>query len=373
MTKDYYNILGVDKSATKEDIKKAYKRLAKRYHPDLNKEEGSADKFKEINEAAAVLGDDKKREQYDRFGTADFQGFQGGTEGFDFSDFNFGSSFDFGEIFDTFFGGRGGSGRRRRGPARGNDLGYEMEVTLEEAAFGVEKHILIPRFEKCPHFQGSGAESDSDIKTCDQCNGSGYVTRQTRTPFGMFQSTTTCRRCGGEGKVVKEACNSCDGTGLVKHNRKIKVDVPSGISDGSRLRIAGEGEGGERGGPPGDLYILIREKEHDIFEREEYDLHLDAQISFVQAAMGDEIEVPTLKGKARLKIPPGTQTGTVFRLRGEGVPHLRGSGRGDELVKVVVQVPKKLSPKQKQILKEFDKETAKAEKGIFGKIKEAFE
>tara|TARA_Y100000310_G_C20668795_1_gene809113 strand:+ start:505 stop:1590 length:1086 start_codon:yes stop_codon:yes gene_type:complete len=357
MAKDYYDILGVDKDASKEDIKKAYKKLAKKYHPDINKDPEAADKFKEINEAASVLGDNQKKEQYDRFGSAD--GGQPGGAGFDFRDFGGFSSFDFGDIFDQFFsGGR----RRKRGPMPGADLRYDMEITLEDAAFGVEKHIKVPRLEHCKKCKGTGAKSSSDVVTCNECNGTGYVKKTTRTPFGIIQQTGSCSKCHGDGKYTKETCVECDGTGLVKNVRKIEVEVPKGANTGTRLRIQGEGEAGEKGAPCGDLYIVLHVKEHDIFSREDNDINLDVPISFVQAALGDNIEVPTLEGKAKLKIPPGTQTNTIFRMRDKGIQHINGYGIGSENVKVIVKVPEKLTKKEKQLLKEFEKERKKKRK-----------
>ncbi|MEA3430799.1 MAG: molecular chaperone DnaJ [Nanoarchaeota archaeon] len=369
MAKDYYDTLGVGKDASKEEIKKAYKKLAKKYHPDINKEEGSSDKFKEINEAAAVLSDEQKRKQYDQFGSADFQGFQG----FDFSEmFGGGSSgggfgsFDFGDIFDQVFGG---SRRRRGGASRGSDLRYDIEITLEEAAFGTTHNIVIPRFETCSKCEGTGAKSKSDIKTCTECNGSGYVKRTQRTPFGMFATTSSCPRCGGEGKVIKDLCEYCDGAGKVKKKKKIEVKIPAGVETGSRLRISGEGEAGEKGGPPGDLYIVIHVEEHDIFVRDGNDIYIEVSISYTQATLGDEIEVPTLKGDAKLKIPSGTQPGTVFRMRGKGIKSLRGFGTGDEKVRVQVNVPKKLNKKQKELIQKLHEEFGgkiKKKKKLFG-------
>lgn len=373
MTKDYYKTLGVEKSATKDEIKTAYKRLAKKYHPDLNKDAGSADKFKEINEAASVLADDQKRQQYDQFGTADFAGYQGGAGGFDFSDFMQGAQgfgFDFDSIFDSFFGGSafGGGRRGRSGRRRGSDLVYEMEITLEEAASGAERHITLPKMEHCEECNGTGSAGKGSA-TCDECEGTGYVRHTRRTPFGIFATTAPCRKCRGEGSVIKNPCRECDGTGLAETTKKIKVDVPAGISDGMRLRISGEGEAGAKGGPSGDLYVAIHVKNHKTFQRDGDDIYTELPISFAQAALGDEIEVPTLEGTATMKVPSGTQTNTIFRLRGKGIPNLRGYGKGDEKVRVIVEVPKKLTKRQKEILEEFDEESGK--KGFFGRIKDS--
>ena len=353
--KDYYKILGVDKKATKEEIKKAYKKLAKKYHPDLNKEADAEQKFKEINEAAAVLADDEKRSRYDQFGTADSP-FGGGQGGFDFSDFmnRQGGSFDFDSIFESFFGGNIFGGRRR-GPRRGADLRYDMEITLEEAASGIEKTIEVPHLAKCEACDGTGAKSKEDIAVCSECDGKGMVRRAARTPFGMFTTQTVCRKCQGQGSEIKKPCPECKGRGSVQKTSKIDVKIPAGAETGTNLRLRGEGEAGERGAEQGDLYIIIHVKQHKIFERKGDDLFLQIPISFAQAALGDTIEVPTIKGKADLKIPAGTQTHTVFKMRGKGIPYLHGSGSGDQLVQVIVEVPKKLSKEQKELLKKFEK------------------
>ncbi len=372
--KDYYNILGVNRDASKEEIKKAYKKLAKKHHPDLNKSDPDAtETFKEINEAASVLGDDKKREQYNQFGSEGMK--QGNSEysDFDFSDFRGGNagSFDFGDMFDRFFGG-GGSvfddddfGGNSRGRRKGSDLRFDMEISLEDAAFGARKSIIIPRLEKCTRCNGTGAESPSDIKRCDECNGAGVIREARRTPFGVFQTSRPCRKCRGTGEIVKEPCPVCDGEGRVEKNRKLEVNIPEGIEEGTRLRISGEGEAGEHGEDPGDLYVVLHIMQNDKFSREGNDIFNDAQISCTQAALGSEIEVPTLKGTAKLKIPAGTQPGTVFRMRGKGIPSLHGYGRGNQNIQIIVKVPEKLSKREKELLKEFDREIKK-KKGFFG-------
>jgi len=361
MTKDYYKILGVDKNATKAEIKRAYKRLAKKYHPDLNEGEESAEKFKEINEAASILGDDTKKANYDRFGTTEGTA---GFEGFDFRDFmsdigDFG--FDFDNIFDTFFGGG-----RKRASTRGSDLVYELEITLEDAYHGAKREITFPRLEKCAKCNGTGAESKTDIERCNECNGSGYARRTQRTPFGIFSTTTTCSKCKGRGEYIKNECSVCDGTGVVKKTRKIEIDIPKGAEGGLKLRISGEGQAGEKGAPPGDLYVVLYQKRHKTFQRDGNDIYLEIPISFAKAALGGTIEVPTIEGKATLKIPPGTQTDTIFRMKSKGIPSLRGYGTGNQNVKVIVDVPKKLSKKQKELLKEFEKESKK--KGLFKRV-----
>ena len=361
--KDYYKILGVGKNASKDEIKSAYKKLAKQYHPDLNKNPDSAERFKEINEAAAVLGDDQKRAQYEQFGAAGGeQSQQGGFSGFDFSDFmseagGFGMDFD--SIFENFFGGRSSGARRRQ---RGSDLRYDLEIELEDAAFGAAKTINFPRLEECGKCSGTGAESRSDIIACPDCNGRGVTTRTQRTPFGLFSTSSTCRKCQGNGKYIKNECQECDGKGVVRKTRKIEVKIPEGSVDGTNLRVQGEGEAG-KGTSSGDLYIVIHVRQHRIFERRNSDIYVKMPVPFAACALGGEIEVPTLKGKASLKIPAGTQSNTVFRMKGLGIPELQSRHVGDENVEVYVAVPEKLTKKQKELLQDFEKENKS--KGIF--------
>jgi len=356
MSKDYYKILGVEKTATKEEIKKAYKQLAKKYHPDLNKEEGAAERFKEINEAAAVLADDEKRRQYDQFGTTaeSFGGF--GGAGFNFEDIMSQFGFDFDSIFDSFFGGGLGGlfGRRRQRARRGADIRHDVEITLEEAAKGTTRTLNIPVFMQCSKCDGSGANSAGDIVDCPDCNGSGFVRRTQRTPFGIFSTQSGCRKCNGEGRYIKKKCPACKGNGRVEQSKKIDLKIPAGAETGTNLRITNAGQAGSRGAEPGDLYVIVHVKKHKLFEREGDDLHINVPVSFVTAALGGKIEVPTLDGNASLKIPAGTQPGTVFRMKGKGIPYLHGSGRGDEFVAVDVAVPKKLSKTQKDLLKRFE-------------------
>jgi len=353
MSKDYYKILGVDKGASKEEIKKSYKKLAKKYHPDINKEDGAEKKFKEINEAVSVLADDNKRQQYDQFGTTDFGagGNGGGFGGAGFSDFMRGfdfGSFDFDNIFDMFFGG----GRRRRSRAsRGADLQYDLEIGLKEAAFGVEKEIPLNKLEKCKECNGTGGE----LESCPECGGHGFVRKTARTPFGMFQTQAACPKCRGRGSIVKKQCPSCKGEGRIRVRKTIKVNIPPGVDDGTRLRVHGEGVAGENGGGSGDLYVMIHVRPNKIFKRDGDDLYVNVPISFSQAALGDEIEVPTIDGKARLKIPSGTQSHTLFRMKGKGMPNLEGYGNGDEMVRVEVVVPEKLGKKQKELIRELGK------------------
>jgi molecular chaperone DnaJ len=382
MAKDYYKTLGVERDASKEEIKAAYKRMAKKYHPDINKDSNATEKFKEINEAASVLGDEKKRDEYNRFGTvgsgpaagpgsSDFSGFDSSGFGFD----TFGGEFDFGDIFDAFTGGGGFSGfggrRGRRQTYRGNDLRYDLEVSLEEAATGIKKSISITKLERCATCDGKGYENEDSIADCIDCKGTGRITRQQRTPFGIFQSTTLCGRCHGEGKTIDTPCKTCHGEGRVRNSKKLEITVPAGVDDNTRLKIAGEGEGGPKGGSPGDLYLFISVSSHRLFERNGDDLELEVPISFSQAALGDEIEIPTIEGKAKLRIPPGTQTNTIFRMKDKGIPHLNNAGKGTENVKVVVETPKKLTRKQRELLEEFAHESgtdSKPSQGFFSRI-----
>lgn len=370
MAKDYYQILGINKNATKEEIKKAYKQLAKKYHPDVSKDPQAGEKFKEINEAVSILGDDNKRGRYDQYGTAeDYNTAEQGFSGFDARDFGT----DFSDIFDSVFGGGfGGFNQRQHRQQQGIDLEYQLEITLEDAAFGVEKNIVIPRLEQCDHCKGSGAKDQHSITTCSTCQGTGTHIRRQRTPFGIFQSSAPCKTCRGTGQEIKEYCHSCEGYGRVKKNREVKVKIPQGIATGSRLRMTGEGEAGERNAPTGDLYIHIIIKTHKIFTREGDDIRTESPLPFTIAALGGEIKVATLEGEATIKIPVGTQTNSIFVLRGKGIPHLRGHGSGDEKVKVVVQVPTSLTKKQKELLKEFEEELNK-KKGVIDKIKDVFE
>lgn len=351
MSKDYYKILGVDKNASKEEIKKAYKKLAKQYHPDVSK--GQEDKFKEVNEAFSVLKDDQKRKQYDQFGSEGPQGFGqggfsgfGGSQGFDFS--------DLGDIFEGVFGGGFGGRRRGKPNYQGSDLRFDMEISLKEAAFGKETTITIPKLDECKDCKGTGSESGKS-SVCDMCHGEGVVIKQKRSPFGMMQVQQTCPKCGGEGNVIEEPCLTCHGSGRVEVNKKIKVKIPAGVDTGTRVRISGEGEAGQRGSRAGDLYIFLHVTPDKNFKRRGDDILVEQTISFITAAMGGEIEVPTLEGKAKLKIPAGTQSETIFRMKNHGIKHLNASGRGDQNVKVTIDVPKKLNKKQKELLKQLDK------------------
>jgi len=370
--RDYYEILGVSKSASDAEIKKAYRVLAKKYHPDVNPGNAESEaKFKEANEAYAILSDSQQRAKYDQFGHAAFEN-GGGGQGF--SGFDFGS---FGDIFDTFFGGGFGSSRSSRtGPVKGADLKYVLDVTFEEAVFGVEKEIKVNRKENCEKCNGSGVKEGSKPQTCSHCNGSGQVQIKQRTPFGQFVSVKTCDVCGGDGKIIVDPCAKCNGKGSLNKDVNIEINVPAGIDDGQHISLRGQGEPGLRGGPSGNLYILIRVKNHPIFNREGTNIYCEFPITFVQAALGAELEVPTIDGKVKYSIPEGTQTGTTFRLRNKGVPYIGSSRRGDMYVKVEVEVPKRLSEKQKEILKEFAKESGNEvhenRSTFFDKMKDVF-
>ncbi|MFC1669298.1 molecular chaperone DnaJ [Spirochaetota bacterium] len=351
--RDYYEILGVSKSSDEDTIKKAYRKLALKYHPDKNKGNKEAeDKFKEATEAYEVLREPKKRASYDKFGHDGLSGF--GQDGFgrgaaaDFSDI-FGD-FDLGDLFEGFFGssfrGRTRSNRARRGP----DIPYDLLITLEDAASGMEAHIEIPRNETCDSCDGAGTSKGTKPTVCPLCNGTGQV-RQTQ---GFFSITQTCHKCRGAGKIIKSPCKTCKGSGLKVKNRTITVKVPAGVESGSRLKITGEGEQGQNGGPRGDLYVIIHVKKHDFFERHGNDIISIVDVSFPMVCLGGEIDVPTISGgKAKMKIPQGTENGQLFRLKGNGIPYLGSYGKGDQLVKINILVPKKLTQRQKELLKEF--------------------
>ncbi|AEH53804.1 molecular chaperone DnaJ [Bacillus coagulans] len=372
--RDYYEVLGVAKDASKDEIKKAYRKLSKKYHPDINKAPDAAEKFKEIQEAYEVLSDDQKRAQYDQFGHAGpNQGFGGGNGfgGFSSSDFD---SFGFEDIFSTFFGG----GRRNdpNAPRQGADLQYTMTLEFEEAVFGKETDIRIPREETCDTCHGTGAKPGTHPKECPHCHGTGQLNTEQQTPFGRIVNRRVCHYCGGTGKIITDKCKTCGGTGRVKKRRKIHVKIPAGIDDGQQLRVAGQGEPGINGGPAGDLYIIFHVRPHELFERDGDDIYCEIPIAFTQAALGDEIEVPTLHGKVKLKIPAGTQSGTKFRLRGKGVPNVHGHGTGDQHVIARIVTPRKLTERQKQLLREFAEASGEVpdeqSSNFFDKMKRAF-
>lgn len=355
--RDYYDVLGVSKTAEAQEIKKAYRKLAMKYHPDKNQGDKEAEeKFKEINEAYEVLSDETKRRNYDQFGHEGVNGQGFGGQGFGGQGFG---GFDdiFGDIFGDMFGGGFGGGRqRRRGPERGADIRQSVTISFEEAAFGKKVQVKVNRSEECNECHGSGAKPGTSKKTCPTCNGSGQVQSVQRTPFGNIASTRTCSTCNGEGEVIDSPCSKCHGKGSVRKTKTIEVDIPAGIDEGQMIKLSGQGELGTRGGPRGDLYIVVNVKKHALFTREGYDVYLEMPITFAQAALGDKIKVPTLDGKVEYTIPEGTQTGTVFRLKSKGMPKLRSNIRGDQYVKVTVEIPKKLNEKQKELIREFAKE-----------------
>lgn len=372
MAKDLYEILGIGKNATDDEIKKAYRNLAKKYHPDVNPGNKEAEqKFKEINEAYQILSDPQKRAQYDQFGSSAFE--QGG---FGQGDYDFGGFSGFGDIFSDIFDMFGGGTRRNTGPQKGKDIRYDMMLTFEEAAFGVEREIEIERYEECDKCNGSGAKAGTKAETCPVCHGTGEVRVTQNTPLGRIVNVRTCSRCHGEGKIINEPCTKCNGTGKIRKTRKIKVNIPAGIDDGQMVSLRGEGEPGARGGARGDLFIVIRVKPHKIFIRDGYNVLLKMPISFAEAALGAEMKVPTIDGNVIYNIPEGTQTGTKFRLKGKGIPYINGRGRGDQIVEVYIDVPRKLTERQKELLREFQQldniENSKEGKSFFQKVKDAF-
>jgi len=372
---DYYELLGVERGVSGEQIKKAYRKMAVKYHPDKNPDDPEAeDRFKEISEAYEVLADEEKRAAYDRYGHAAFS--QGGGVGrgaggfhdpFDIFRDVFGGE---GGIFEQFFGG--GSRTDSQGRVRGSDLRYDLAITLEEAAFGCEKEVALRKLEPCDSCDGRGAEAGSSAVTCPTCHGRGQVV----TARGFFQVSQTCPRCRGMGKVIEKPCQSCHGEGRVEKNSRIKLKIPAGIEDGSRLRSLGNGEAGLRGGPHGDLYVVIHVREHELFQRDGDDLYCEVPISFAVAALGGEVKVPTLHGQASVKVPAGTQNGTVFRLRHKGTPNLESKHEGDLYAKVVVEVPTKLNAEQREKLEQFaelcGEENAPMHKSFFERAKDFF-
>ncbi len=369
--RDYYDVLGVSKEAPKEEIKKAYRKLARKYHPDVNKEADASEKFKEAKEAYEVLSNEQKRAQYDQFGHADpqgqgFGGFGGGAQDFG----------GFGDIFDMFFGG-GGRRRDPNAPQQGADLQYTMVLDFKEAIFGKETDITIPKEENCDTCNGSGAKPGTKTKTCSHCNGSGQLNMEQNTPFGRVVNKRVCNYCNGTGKIIPEKCNTCGGNGKVKKHKKIHITIPAGIDEGQQIRVSGKGEAGVNGGPPGDLYVVVQVRRDEFFEREGDHIFCELPLTFAQAALGDEVEVPTVHGNVMLKIPAGTQTGKTFRMKGKGAPNVRGYGQGDQHIKVKIVTPTKLTEKQKELLREFNdiagnEATDEQESSLFQRFKKAF-
>ncbi|MFC2066905.1 molecular chaperone DnaJ [Chloroflexota bacterium] len=344
--RDYYEVLGISRDATDEEIKRAFRKQAFMYHPDRNREDGAESKFKEVNEAYEVLSDADKRSGYDRYGHDGAEGLFGrGFEGFDFG--------GFGDIFDAFFGGT--STAKRHAPQRGDDLRSNITISFEEAALGCEKEINILRTETCISCRGSGSRQGSQPSQCPSCGGTGQVRRVQRSLFGQFINTSVCGQCHGEGKIITDPCPECKGAGSQKHKRSISVEIPPGVDGGSAVRLNGGGNAGVRGGSPGDLYVVMSVSEHEFFTREGDDVLFELRVNFAQAALGAEVEVPTLHGNNKFNIPAGSQTGKVFRLKGKGVPHLHRGGRGDQLVGLFVATPDSLSKQQRRLLEELGK------------------
>ena len=377
--RDYYEVLGVEKSASADELKKAHRKLAKKYHPDLNqgeKAKEAEEKFKEVSEAYEVLSDPQKRQRYDQFGHAAFDPQAGGGAGYgDFSGFD-----GFGDIFESFFGGGFGGGARRNpnAPQKGRDLQYGVDLTFEQACFGCEIELTVSRTEKCESCHGSGAEKGSSPQRCPTCGGTGQVRTVQRTPFGNIQSSRPCDACRGTGQIISNPCKDCRGTGTTRKTRKIKVNIPAGIDDGQIISMSGQGDAGKNGGPNGDLLVVARVKNHKVFTRRGYDTLCELPITFVEATLGAEIEVPTIDEKLKFNIPEGTQTGKVFRFKGKGIPKLHGGGaRGDHYVTVNIEIPKNLTEKQKDLLRQFGETVEegkyKDKKNFFDKIKDLFD
>ncbi|MCT4661555.1 MAG: molecular chaperone DnaJ [Tissierellales bacterium] len=374
--RDYYEVLGVAKDADEKSIKSAYRKIAKKYHPDLNKDNPDAeDKFKEANEAYEVLGNAEKRQRYDRFGHAGVNGQAGGGAG-GFGGFEGFEGFGgFEDIFDMFTGGFGSSSRRR-GPRKGADIQMRVDISFKDAAFGTEKEISFRRQDDCSVCHGTGAKPGTSKNTCSKCHGTGKINVRQNTPLGAMMTQRTCDQCHGAGQVIESPCENCHGTGYEKKKKKVTLKIPAGVDTGSVIPLRGEGEPGTLGGPRGDLYVYINILPHEIFQRDGNDVHIVMPISFVQAALGDEIEVPTLEGKVKYKISEGTQSGTVFRLKNKGIVSLRGYGKGDQYVTVVVEVPKSLNETQRSALRKYAETTGdmvnEQRKNFFEKVKDVF-
>lgn len=379
--RDLYEVLEVQKGASEDEIKRAYRKLAKKYHPDLNPGDKTAEaKMKEVNAAYEVLSDAEKKSRYDQYGFAgidpSYGGGAGGAGGFGGFGGGF-QDFDLGDIFGSMFGGGFGGGQQRRsGPQKGETVRVHVDLTFEEAAFGCEKSVTMNRVENCKSCGGSGAKKGTSAETCAACHGSGQVKTSQRTPFGVFQSSSPCQSCHGTGKVIKEPCSDCRGSGKQRRQRTIHVKIPAGIDDGQTISLRGEGHGGKNGGPAGDLYVTVSIRKHKLYQRDGQDVLLEMPVSFVQATLGATLTVPTLHGKVQYDLPEGTQSGTVFRLRGSGIPSVNGKGKGDQYVKVNVEIPKNLSDAQKDILRRFEDSVGDShyedKKGFFQKMKDLF-
>ena len=374
--RDYYEVLGVSKSATEDEIKRAYKKLARKYHPDMNPGDKEAEeKFKEINEANEVLSDPTKKSRYDQFGFAGVDpnyGAGGGAYG--------GAGFDFGDLGDIFgsffgggFGGFGGGQQRRNGPQRGESIRMSVSVSFTEAAFGCEKEVTLDRTEQCDDCHGSGCANGTTPEVCPECHGTGTVQVRRQTPMGVFASTAACTKCGGTGKIIHQPCTTCRGNGRLHKRRTVKVSIPAGIDNGQTISLRGQGHAGKNGGPSGDLLITVMVKPHELFRRDGTSVFCEAPITFTQAVLGAELEIPTIDGKVKYTIPEGTQTGTVFRLKGKGIPVLNGRGRGDQYVTVTIETPRDLNREQKEALRKFSETLGEnnyeTQKSFFKKFK----
>lgn len=372
--KDLYEALGLQKGASDEEIKKAYRKLAKKYHPDLNPGDKTAEeKMKEVNAAYEILSDPEKKARYDQFGHAGVDPSYGGGGG-QYSGFE---DFDLGSIFDSFFGGGMGGGQTRRsGPRKGESIRASVTLTFEEAAFGCQKQITVNRVETCPDCGGSGAKAGTSAETCPDCHGTGQIKTTQRTILGMMSTSSPCSRCRGTGKIIKDPCPSCRGAGSLRKQRMITVQIPAGIDHGQTISVRGEGNAGQNGGPAGDIFVTVNVTPHEIFKRRGQDVMVELPVTFVQAALGAELEVPSIDGKISYNMPEGTQPDTVFRIRGKGIPNLNGRGRGDQFIKVKIEIPRNLTREQKDILRQFDETVGDAQfgekKGFFEKMKDLF-
>ena len=373
--RDYYEVLGVQKGSSDDEIKRAYRKLAKKYHPDLNPDDASAEaNFKEVNEAYEVLSDSSKRSRYDQFGHAGVDpssggGYGGGAAGFDF---------DVGDIFESFFGGGFGSSRSSNpnAPQRGSDIHINTNISFMEACSGIEREVKITRMETCDECNGSGADKGTSVTTCSECKGSGKLKTPQRSPFGVIYSSRTCHKCGGKGKIIDKPCSKCGGGERLRKTRKLNVTIPAGIDDGQTLLVRSQGDAGINGGPRGDLNVTVTVRPDPLFSRKGFDVYCDVPLTFVQATLGDEVIIPTIDGKVKHNSPEGTQPGTIFRLRNKGIKRLNRDGRGDQYVTVRVEVPRGLSKKQKEILREIDAQFNDTHyndrRGFFDKLKDKF-
>ncbi len=370
--RDYYEVLGVSRDASEDDLKSAFRKLARKYHPDVNDASDAEEKFKEINEAYSVLSDEEKRAAYDRFGHEGVKGPNGGP-GYQTVDFS-----DFADIFGDMFGFGGFSGGRsrtanRNAPRRGADLQYQVTIDFKEAVFGAEKEIDLTRDETCPTCNGSGAKPGTSPTTCQECGGQGEIRQTRQTLLGSMVQVATCPVCNGQGTVISTPCSTCSGKGHVRKTRRKKVNIPAGVDDGTRIRLAGEGQPGVNNGPPGDLYLVVRVRPHKYFRRRQNDILLDLNVNIPQATLGAEVKVPTVDGEVMLKIPSGTQPGKIIRMRGKGVPHLRNNSRGDQLVIVNVTIPKRLGEDERELFEQLadkmDSEVLPQERGFFDRLK----